>query len=269
MDYQLSNHYIDQLNDLGRKKVPFLFVIDFEGEKPFVTPYDAIDPDQLLFTFEERSNHPRKINDESIVLVPEPVSFEDYQQAFAEVVKKQVHGYSYLLNLTFPARLNNSQTLTEIYNASVAPYKLLYKNKFLVFSPETFVKIRDGYISSFPMKGTIDASVPDAREKILDNEKEMAEHVTIVDLIRNDLSRVASDVEVIKFRYISRIVSRQKQLLQVSSEIRANCLKTMPAKSAPCYLSFCRPARYQVPRKQKHLRLSGRWRAGNEVTIPA
>jgi para-aminobenzoate synthetase component I len=69
------------------------------------------------------------------------------------------------------------------------------------------------------MKGTIDASVPDAETKILNNPKETAEHHTIVDLIRNDLSLVATNVKVEQFRYINTIKTHDKTLLQVSSEI--------------------------------------------------
>ena len=69
------------------------------------------------------------------------------------------------------------------------------------------------------MKGTIDASIPNARECILSNTKETAEHITIVDLIRNDLSRVANDVRVDRFRYIDEVRTHNKTLLQVSSEV--------------------------------------------------
>jgi para-aminobenzoate synthetase component 1 len=72
------------------------------------------------------------------------------------------------------------------------------------------------------MKGTIDASIPDAEKIILRDPKELAEHVTIVDLLRNDLSQVATDVQVSRFRYIEKIVTNQKDLLQVSSEIRGS-----------------------------------------------
>ena len=54
-----------------------------------------------------------------------------------------------------------------------------------------FIKIENDKISSYPMKGTIDASVPDAENKILADEKESWEHNTIVDLIRNDISMVS------------------------------------------------------------------------------
>ncbi|MFC2116330.1 aminodeoxychorismate synthase component I [Bacteroidota bacterium] len=87
------------------------------------------------------------------------------------------------------------------------------------FSPETFVQIKGGYIYTYPMKGTIDASLPDAREILLNDKKEMAEHVTIVDLLRNDLSIYATEVNVEKFRYTDTLHTNRKTLLQVSSVV--------------------------------------------------
>jgi len=69
------------------------------------------------------------------------------------------------------------------------------------------------------MKGTIDASIPDAEIKILNDPKETAEHHTIVDLIRNDLSMVSTNVKVEKFRFIDTVKTHDKVLLQVSSEV--------------------------------------------------
>jgi para-aminobenzoate synthetase component 1 len=72
------------------------------------------------------------------------------------------------------------------------------------------------------MKGTIDAKIPNAKEKILADKKEMAEHVMVVDLLRNDLSQVATKVRVEKFRYIDTIKAGERELLQVSSKIRGD-----------------------------------------------
>ena len=69
------------------------------------------------------------------------------------------------------------------------------------------------------MKGTIDASLPNAKEKILSDSKEMAEHVMVVDLLRNDLSVVSTNVRVKEFRYITKLTTNEKDLLQVSSHI--------------------------------------------------
>jgi para-aminobenzoate synthetase component 1 len=69
------------------------------------------------------------------------------------------------------------------------------------------------------MKGTIDASIKHARDIIFSDQKEKAEHATIVDLLRNDISRVAKNVSVDRYRYIDVIKSDKYNLLQVSSEI--------------------------------------------------
>ncbi len=98
-------------------------------------------------------------------------------------------------------------------------YKIWYDGQFVCFSPEIFVTIHDGIIRSFPMKGTIDAGIPDAERVILNDKKEIAEHYTIVDLIRNDLNSVSKRVRVERFRYIDTIVTNEKKLLQVSSEV--------------------------------------------------
>ena len=69
------------------------------------------------------------------------------------------------------------------------------------------------------MKGTLDASLPDAEKQLMEDRKEAAEHATIVDLIRNDLSRVAEDVRVDKYRYIDVLHTNKGDILQTSSEI--------------------------------------------------
>ncbi|MFO8054217.1 MAG: aminodeoxychorismate synthase component I, partial [Bacteroidales bacterium] len=129
-------------------------------------------------------------------------------------------GNTYLLNLTFPSKLHNVRKLSGIFKASPAPYKLLSTENFVLFSPECFVRISGNHIYSFPMKGTIDAGIPNAEELILQNKKEYFEHNTIVDLIRNDLSVVSHNIAVPRFRFIDRLKTSNKELLQVSSQIR-------------------------------------------------
>ena len=107
-----------------------------------------------------------------------------------------------------------------------APFKLRVGERFVCFSPEPFINIEDDCICTFPMKGTIDASVENAKEKILSDEKEMAEHVMIVDLLRNDLGIVANEIKVEKFRYTQVISAGEKKLLHVSSKISAKLSNT-------------------------------------------
>ena len=148
-----------------------------------------------------------------------PPGFETYEKAFRQVELHLRRGDTYLLNLTFPTRISTNLTLQHIYDVSNASYKLLFQDQFVVFSPEIFIRIKNGLISSYPMKGTIDAGLADAEKIILADKKEFYEHNTIVDLIRNDLAMVATGIKVNRFRYIDRLHTNRKDLLQVSSEI--------------------------------------------------
>lgn len=214
------NEFVLQVNEWGAAGIPFLFITDFELENLRAVPLDKVNAEEILYSFRGVSNKPDHLTTASPVIthkIPEPL--ESYRAKYEMVYKRLSYGDSYLVNLTTKTKVELSHSLQEIFFASDAPYKLLVNDQFLVFSPECFVRIRDGRIYSYPMKGTIDAGLPGAREKILHDQKEMAEHVTIVDLIRNDLSQVASHVTVTRFRYIDEIKTSQKDLLQVSSEI--------------------------------------------------
>lgn len=206
------------LNTLAKEKTPFLFITDFKAQKLEIILLDELKKHDIEFcingnyTFDEHENRLQKT----------PLSLTNYKIKFDKVIDKIRAGETYLLNLTTPTKIQTSLSLNEIYKMANAHYKLRYKDEFVCFSPEKFVSIEKNRIHTYPMKGTIDASIENAKEKILSNEKEMAEHVMVVDLLRNDLSIVASDVRVEKFRYITEIEAGHKKLLQVSSHISGN-----------------------------------------------
>ncbi len=213
------NEAKNTMNQYGKEGIPFLFIIDFKMKVPMVFKLDAL-PDDILYNINGIKNY-EEINSEpkDFFLNKSPISFDNYKIAFEKVIKNLRYGNSYLVNLTKETKIETNLSLAEIFHRSSAKYKLLYKDNFVVFSPEIFIKINNAVISSFPMKGTIDATIPDAQKIILNDEKEIAEHYTIVDLIRNDLSMVAKNVKVDKFRYIDHIKTNEKHLLQVSSQI--------------------------------------------------
>ncbi len=214
------DNFIQQLNEWGRKKVPFLFLVDFELEKPRAWRLDEIDSEEILYSIHGYSNATSKERSaEKIQLQKYPITFDQYQVKFNRVYKPLTYGDSFLVNLTMKTKVELNSSLQDLFYLSDARYKCWLRDEFLFFSPEIFVRIKDGKIISYPMKGTIDASIPDAEKIILENKKELAEHVTIVDLIRNDLSRVASNVSITRFRYVDEISTHDKKLLQVSSEI--------------------------------------------------
>ncbi|RAV99906.1 aminodeoxychorismate synthase component I [Pseudochryseolinea flava] len=211
--------FIETMNRWGRDKVPFLFAIDFEMEQPWIVKESDLDSTQIQFAIDGVTNAVPNKKQAPIALAKKVIPLEIYRAKFDRVMAGLAYGDSFLTNLTIKTEIETTSTLQEIFAASKATYKLLWRDRFLVFSPETFVKIGNGKILSYPMKGTIDADLTGAEQKILTDQKELAEHVTIVDLIRNDISQVADNVRVTRFRYIDKIRTSHKNLLQVSSEI--------------------------------------------------
>jgi len=214
-------------------------VTDFEGLNTAVLSIEAAAANKVFFSIGEEGNfscgslalkNPGFISNPAskgmeasdngkFSFIPRPVDFEIYRRAFDKVSWHLKRGDTYLINLTFATELQTELSLDDIFLRSLATYKILFADDFVVFSPEPFISIRNGVIRSNPMKGTIDASIPDAEAKLLSDPKEFFEHNTIVDLIRNDLSMIASSVKVERFRYIEKIRTNRKDLLQMSSEI--------------------------------------------------
>ncbi|MFW0884344.1 aminodeoxychorismate synthase component I [Candidatus Acidulodesulfobacterium sp. H_13] len=151
-----------------------------------------------------------------------PIPFEIYKKAFNNVIKKQENGDSYLLNLTFKNPIKINFSLEEIFLKSSALYKLYFRNEeseFTLFSPEIFINVIRDRIFTYPIKGTLATTTPNAKETLLNDEKERAEHLTVVDLLSNDLNIVCSDVKVNKFCFIDKIKTNSGELLQMVSEI--------------------------------------------------
>lgn len=221
---------LEQMNEYGKRNIPFLFILDFELQSPIILPLEEASQEEVFFNIKGFKNYI------DLTTLPEFIEFEQqaipfarYKTAFELVQKHLQYGDSFLTNLTFPSAISTNLSLRQIFEYSTAPYRLLYKDQFTFFSPEPFVTIENGVIASYPMKGTIDASLPNAAQQILADKKERAEHNTIVDLIRNDLSSVAKKVRVEQFRYIDKVSSLDKELLQVSSKITGQLAENYPA----------------------------------------
>lgn len=208
------------MNSYGKESIPFLFIIEFDLKKPEVYRIDELQKNDIYPQIGNLNGKPEsQENYSSFHFDKKPINFSRYKEAFNKAKYAIEMGDSFLLNLTFPTEIETNLSLKDIYLQSNAKYKLLYKDQFVVFSPEPFIRINENTISSFPMKGTIDASIPYAEKKLMENEKEKSEHNTIVDLIRNDLSMVAKKVRMKRFRYVERIKTLDKELLQTSSEV--------------------------------------------------
>jgi para-aminobenzoate synthetase component 1 len=223
---------IRRMNRWGGQGLPFFFMISFELDAFYAIPLHEIDPGNLQYAVGKfRQEYARPdLDHKPILLTSSPIEFTDYHQRFQMVKEGLRQGNTFLLNLTCPTPIELNHSLPEVYHRSKALYKLCIGDHLLVFSPETFIKIHNGLIESHPMKGTIDATLPDAARALLDDPKEKAEHYTIVDLIRNDLSMVSRDVRVEQFRYITEIQTERGRLLQSSSRITGSLPGDYPGK---------------------------------------
>lgn len=213
---------VSRMNRWGKEGRRFFFLVDFDETQCLVEEVSAIPSEELLFVFPGMTNVGERKTEfpASFTWKIFPQSFGEYARSFGVVYRNLYGGNSFLTNLTCATPVQTNLTLRQVFEHAQARYKLWIKDFFTVFSPETFVRIKDGFIYSYPMKGTIDATLPDARERLLNDEKETAEHATITDLIRNDLSQVATEVTVTRYRYLEELTTHRGRLLQMSSEIR-------------------------------------------------
>jgi para-aminobenzoate synthetase component 1 len=212
--------FVEKLNKLGSQCEPFFFMINYEMSDYEIIPL-ALMPDNIKYSFQQE-----KISNTNKKLDFKPPSLQDYTYKFNSVINNIKKGNTYLLNLTQVSKVNTNYSIEEIYNIASARFKLLYKDKFVCFTPERFINIKDNKIYTYPMKGTINANIPDAKKMILSNPKELAEHTMVVDLLRNDLSIVAQNVKVDRFRYCEEVQAGCSNLIQVSSQISGSLDKS-------------------------------------------
>jgi para-aminobenzoate synthetase component 1 len=215
-----TNHIREQLNRWGATRQPFLLLADFEGQAMRAWPLKDLDPRELQFAFPSAGNALPQSTEAPPPLIWEPQfpKAPDYARAYARVQSGLQRGDSFLVNLTAPTPVRTNWDTLTVFQQTSARYRLWWRDQFVCFSPEPFVQINGHTISSYPMKGTLAAHLPG--QLLLDNEKERAEHATIVDLIRNDLSQVASRVRVAHFRYLEQLDTHRGALWQTSSRIQ-------------------------------------------------
>ena len=217
---KINEQKFSEMDELSLQKVPFFFVIDFLMENVLIFGQEDLEGQKILVDFPNFKNvkkstfEPKEVSWKSF-----PQSEQDYQKGFRIVQNHLKLGDSYLVNYTCETPIETNLSLEEIFYRSEAKYKVLLPENFTFFSPETFVEIKNQEIFTHPMKGTIEASVPNAIDELKNSVKEKAEHYTVVDLLRNDLSMVADWVKLDEFQRIDFLKTRNKNLYAMSSEI--------------------------------------------------
>ena len=115
--------------------------------------------------------------------------------------------------------------------SSPNPYSAFYKLEHLslsCLSPERYLKKDGSHILSQPIKGTARRNVDDAllddisAQELRTNEKERAENIMVVDLVRNDLSKICREAtvhvdelcEVYSFPHVHQMISTVSGILR-------------------------------------------------------
>lgn len=132
------------------------------------------------------------------------ISRADYATAFAAVQEYITAGDIYQANLTFPLSADYAGDPLALYAAlrprAAAGYGGVIwtgAQHYLSFSPELFFALKNNRVTTKPMKGTAerrpDPAADAAQAQTLRTDpKQRAENLMIVDLLRNDLSRVCT-----------------------------------------------------------------------------
>lgn len=159
------------------------------------------------------------------------IDYKTYKKAIEKIKNEIACGNTYELNYTYDYKIESESDGFELYKSILprqkTPYNAYIKNKYeeiLSFSPELFFELDGNKIKTKPMKGTVqrgkDEQEDEANIEFLKNDiKNRAENVMIVDLLRNDLGRIAKTgtVEVEKLFDIET----HKTVHQMTSEISA------------------------------------------------
>ncbi|MBC7556380.1 MAG: aminodeoxychorismate synthase component I [Chryseobacterium sp.] len=213
------NDKFQEMDVLSLAGKAFFFFVDFKVENILIYDEVALSKEKIAIYFPNfKKSEPQKIQ-KNLLLKSFPQSKEDYEIGFNKVQENLKLGNSYLINYTCETPIESNFTLKEFFNLANEKYKVCKDDDFVFFSPETFIEIKNDRIFTHPMKGTIDASEENAIETLKNDIKEKAEHYTVVDLLRNDLSMVADEVKVDEFQRIDFIKTKQKNLYAMSSEI--------------------------------------------------
>ena len=154
------------------------------------------------------------------------LSREDYEAQLAQVKALIEAGDIYQANLTFRAAVATAGHPLALYAGlrarAASPYGGVVATGarwLLSLSPELFFAVRDGKVTTRPMKGT---APPDADPALLANDpKQRAENLMIVDLLRNDLSRVAAtgSVAVPEMFRVERYPTVQQMTSTVTAQL--------------------------------------------------
>lgn len=159
------------------------------------------------------------------------VSLQEYRESIEQAKKRIRYGDTYQVNYTLRLRSNFDgdpwALFLELYKAqrsSYSAYINLGRYHICSVSPELFFSLKQGELTCKPMKGTAkrgNTTVEDEESErwLLSSPKNRAENVMIVDMIRNDMGRIAETGSVRVEKLFS--VEKYPTVLQMTSTVTA------------------------------------------------
>ncbi len=116
-------------------------------------------------------------------------------------------------------------------NPSPYMYFLKMRNRYVIgSSPETLVRVEDCFVETYPIAGTRPITGDPAKDSalrrdLLNDPKELAEHIMLLDLARNDLGKISkySTVKVSEFMRVYKYSHVQHIVSKVMGELKDNC----------------------------------------------
>ena len=166
-----------------------------------------------------------------IAAVRQSVTEQEYLRAVERIQRYISAGDCYQANYTFQVGFDYFGSPLQLYRrlrerqpVGFGAFIALEDEYVLSFSPELFVRRAGNKLTVKPMKGTMRRGIDPAedaflRESLPQDEKNRAEHIMIVDLLRNDLGRLAKIGSVRVDRLFE--VEPYRTLLQMTSTISA------------------------------------------------
>jgi para-aminobenzoate synthetase/4-amino-4-deoxychorismate lyase len=220
LSYELGHSFEERLTlpDLSARPLLWLGIYD----KPRVMTRDETDG----WLAGHGGSEPASVTDIDLSM-----SRAEYAAAFETVMEYIRSGDAYQINLTLLARFRLDGDPVALYRdlcgkQPVAHGALIHTGKDLILSlsPELFIERRGTHIVTRPMKGTIRRGTTRDEDEalkaqLLADEKSRAENLMIVDLLRNDLGRVA-EIGTVEVEHLFEIET-YKSLHQMTSTIAA------------------------------------------------
>ena len=230
MTYELGLALEPRLAPKLKEPVPLMWFGVFKNRQSFTNE----EINNFLSEYEEKALlNNIKIN-KNLSINPR-LSFIKYKNIFDQVKENIKNGEIYQLNLTFKADVKGIDDPISLYARMRRSQPVSYgglimtgEKTILSASPELFVERKEGWVETRPMKGTLRCGPTVKhqdieRDSLRNDEKSRAENLMIVDLMRNDIGRIAK-LGTVSVEHLFKIET-YRSLHQMVSIIKAKRLK--------------------------------------------